>query len=108
MVLVCDEQNVAPGAAWIRGNLRDAIEHGALKVELQHHTQAACQSGIERNWEIQAEHAPLLDQIFQRRQRLPFAGFRWSCVRGSLGAEGPLHGRILVEERQENDNAFDD
>jgi len=69
MVLVRHEQDVPPRETRIRRDLGDAIQHRALEIELQHDTEPACKRGIERDGKVQAEDTPLLDQIFERRQR---------------------------------------
>ena len=88
----------------------DAIEHGALKVLLQHRAQRPRQAGIHGDREIERDDLPLLDQVGERRQRHAVDAVR--ILRGIVHvlrrAERVLHPRVVVEQRQEHADAFDD
>ena len=57
------------GRVGIRRDLRDAIQHRPLEIQLEHHAKSARQRGVERHRKVQAEHATLFEQILERRQR---------------------------------------
>ena len=58
------------------GDLGNALQDGALEVELQHHAERARQSGIQADREVQRQHVARLEQFLERRQRSRFAGLR--------------------------------
>ena len=37
-------------------NIGLALEYGALKIELQHHSENACKSGVHADWKVEREH----------------------------------------------------
>ena len=100
--------NRSARSARMRGDLRDALEHGALEIEFQHHAKATGQRRIERDREVQTEHVPGFEQILKGRQRPWLAGLRRAGICRPRWAEGPVNGGVLIEQRQEHRHAFDD
>ena len=91
------------------GDLRDALQDGALEIELQHHAERRAPApGFMATGKVQARTWPDLEQVLERRQRPRLAGFGGVGVRASRRTERAVDGRVLVEQRQEHDDAFDD
>ena len=65
-------------------------------------------AGLSATGKFRPRTRPFSTQIFERRQRLRFTRLRWVRVRGSRWAERPIHVWVFVEQRQEDDDAFDD
>ena len=79
------------------------LQHRALEVQLQQHAQRACQPGVHRHGEVQGEHVAGFEQLLNRRQRPWVARFEHACVGRARGTKGRLDGRVVIEERQEDD-----
>jgi hypothetical protein len=94
----------------VRFDFRNAIKHSALEIELHHDSQRLGKAGVHANWEIEGANGSVLDQPAKRRQRPaePVVGIFLAVVTLFLWAENPLHFRIVIEERKEDGNAFDD
>src|SRR5580692_2068564 len=94
----------------MRFDFRDAIEHGALEIELHHHTQSLRESGVHADGEIQRTNGPMLDQPAKRRQGLSelAGGIFLRVVTLLLRAENSFHFGAVIEERQEDRNTLDD
>src|SRR4051812_38002841 len=90
MVLVGDEQNVAPDRIGLRRDLGDPLQDRALKVELEQHAERPRQTGIHRDRKIQAKHVPRLEQLVQWRQRSCLAFCRRLCVHLTWWTKGPI------------------
>ena len=86
-------------------------KHGALEVEFQHDAQRARQARIQADREVQREHLAALQELVERRQRLcrasgrPLARSVYADLRRT---ERAPDGRVVVEQREEHDDALDD
>src|SRR5580704_9106748 len=94
----------------MRFDCRDAIEHGALKIELHHHAQSLRESGVHTDWEIERTNSSMLDQPAKRRQGLAelAVGILLGVVTLLLWAEDFFHFGAVIEEREEDGNTLDD
>src|SRR3954469_806219 len=108
MIFVGDKEQIAPGSLRVGCNFGNPLEHGALEIELQHHPEAARKRWIHRNGEIEAEDVSTLEEILERRERLPAGDLGRIRVHRALGTEGAVDRRIFIEERQEHDDTLDD
>jgi len=108
VVFITNEQEITPYSFGMRRNSGDALKDCALEIQLEHHAEGARESRIQTHREVQGEHVPGLQQIFQRFERSGLAGFRRRRVSTSGRAKRPVHRRVLVEQRQEHDDAFGD
>ena len=80
VVLVCHEQDVAPDAFGIGRNLRNALEYGALEIQLEHHAETAGQCRIRSDGKIEAEYVSGFAEIFERRKGTRLTWFRRANV----------------------------
>src|SRR5262245_52417338 len=92
----------------MRRNLGDSLNHGALEVQLQHHTHGAREAGVQTDREVEREHMAGFEELFQRWKRPRLSRLRGAGVDASWRTERPVNGRILVKEREEDDDAFRD
>ena len=108
VVLVADEHEVAPDALGLGGDLRNALEHGALEIQLQHNADDSRKPRVHRHREVQGQHTSRIQQRVD--------GFQWARLtirqRSHVGAprwaERSVDGRVVVEQRQEHNDAFGD
>ena len=109
VILVANEHDVAPPFVRRCSDLRNARENGPLEVEFQHHTGRAGKAGIRPDREVQRHDLSRFQQILHRRQRRAVLLSRPGRpgVRGLWGTECPAHSGVVVEQRQEHDDAFD-
>jgi len=56
VVLVADEQEIAPRPLRMCGNLGDPLEHRALEVELEHHAERARETGVQAHGKVQGQN----------------------------------------------------
>jgi len=91
-------------------DLRNAIEHGALEIELHHYAQCLREASIHANGKIQSGDAAIFNQPGERRQGLAklIVGVFLGVVTLLLRAEDSLHFGVVIEERQEDGNALND
>src|ERR1700691_905712 len=94
----------------MRFDFRDAIEHGALEIELHHHAQSLRESCIHADREIERTNSSILDQPAKRRQGLSelAAGILLGVVTLLLRAENSFHFGAVIEKRDEDGNTLDD
>src|SRR3984885_12690376 len=93
----------------MRFDFRNAIEHGALKIELHHDSQRLCKSSVHADGEIQGTDSSMLDKPAKRRQGLTklIVGVLLGVVALLLRAEYFFHFRAVIEERKEDRNTLD-
>ena len=110
LVFVAEEENLPEILLGVRLDFRNAIEHGALKIELHHDAQSLRESGVHADGEIQGTDASLLDKPGERWQGLaePVVGVLLGVVALLLRAEDSLHFGVVVEERKEDGNTLND
>src|ERR1700693_6349395 len=94
----------------MRFDVRNAIEHGALKIELHHDSQRLCKSGVHADGELQRTDSSMLEKPAKRRQGLTklIVGVLLGVVALLLRAEYFFHFRAVIEERKEDRNTLDD
>ncbi len=104
MVLVAQEKHLPEIPLRVSLNLRDAIEHGPLEVELHHYSQGLRQPGVHDCGEIEGTHLAVFDKPGKGRQG--FAEFvivvGYGVVALRRRTEGALHDRVIVEQGQED------
>src|SRR5208283_3679041 len=109
MVFIAEEKHLPEIALWLCLNLRDAIQNGPLEVELHHDSQGFCQPGVHDCGKIEGTDLAVFNEPRKGRQRLAefviVVGYRVVALRRR--AEGALHNRVIVEERQEDRNSLD-
>src|SRR5262249_6049347 len=96
----------APYARGLRGHLWNALQNGALEVELQQHTERPRQSWVHRDRKIQREQVACFEELLDGRERLRVARLQHSGIGASRRTERGLDGRAMVEQRQEHDDAL--
>src|ERR1700674_4279002 len=100
MVFVAQEKSLPEIPLWVSLNLRDAIEHGSLEVELHHYPQGLCQPSVHDCGEIEGAYLAVFDKPGKRRQGLAefviVVGYGVVALRRRT--EGALHDRVIVEE----------
>ena len=94
----------------IRLDLGNASDHRPLKILFQHRPDRPCQARIGTDGEVQGAYLPLLNERTKRGQRCTVTTISISNrVVAFFGrAECPLHRRVVVEQREEDRDAFDD
>src|SRR5439155_22631778 len=100
VILVGDEQQISPGSVRICRNFRNPLQDRALEIQLEHHAESARKSRVHGDREIEAEHMAGFEQVFEWWQRLGLVRFWRLYVGGTGWTKGPVHGGVLVEERQ--------
>ena len=93
----------------MRSDLRDALQDRALEVELQHHAERRAR--VPGSWptgKFRARTWPVSSSSSSGGSGRGSPGFGGVGVRASRRAERAVDGRVLVEERQEHDDAFGD
>ena len=110
LVLVAEEHDGPSGAGCVGTDCGDPIQHGALKVVLQHRTDRPRKSRVHRDREVERDDFPLLDQVCERRQGCAVApvGVLLGIVGLLRWAERVFHLWVVVEQREEHADAFDD
>ncbi len=110
LVFVAEKENLTEMPVLFRFNLRDAIEYRAFEIEFHHYADGLGQSGVHTDGEIERTNRALLNEPGKRRQRLSVLaiGVELRVVTLTLRTENSLHFRVVVKERKENGNAFDD
>jgi len=80
-------------------DFRNAIEHGALEIELHHYAQILREASIHANWKIQSGDAAIFNQPAKRWQGLAelVVGILLGIVTFLLRAEDALHFGIVIE-----------
>src|SRR6266581_5367245 len=108
LVLVTDEEHLAEILLWIGLDLGHTVQHRSLEVELHHYPNSLRQAGVHSDGEIERAHLAGFDQPGERRQRLAVFGIRVGLLVVALlrRAENPLHFWVVVEEREEHGNSF--
>src|SRR6266851_3772854 len=103
VVFVSQEKHLPEITLWVSLNLRDAIEHGPLEVELHHYPQSLCQPGVHDCGKIEGAYLAVFDKPGKRRQGLPefVIVVGYGVVAFCRRTEGALHDRVIVEEGQE-------
>ena len=89
-------------------DLRDALQHGALEVQLQHHADDAGQAGVHRDREVQRQDAAGVEQRVDRLERPRLARRARPQVGTPRRTERAVHGGVVVEQREEHDDALGD
>ncbi len=81
-------------------DFRNAIEDGALKIELHHHPESLRQSGVHADREIQSADAALFKEPGEGWQGLAklIADVLLRVVKLLLGAEDFLDFRVVIEK----------
>src|ERR1700693_2206 len=109
VVVVAEEKHLPEIPLWVSLNLRDAIEHGPLEVELHHYPQGLCQPGVHDCGKIEGAYLAVFNEPRKGRQGLAefviVVGYRVVALRRRT--EGALHDRVVVEEGQEDRNSLD-
>jgi len=100
LIFVAKEENLPEILFGMRFDFRNAIKHGALKIELHHDSQRLGKSGVHADWEVESANSSVLDQPAKRRQWLaePVVGIFLGVVTLLLGAEDSLYFRVVIEE----------
>src|SRR5690606_28688526 len=108
VVLVADKQQVPPDAIGLRGDLRDALEHRSLEIELQHYPENARQPRVHAHGKVERQYAAALEQRVERRERLRLAWRGFFGIGAARRAERAVHGRTVIEKREKDDDPFRD
>src|SRR5260370_31199046 len=92
----------------VRLDFRNAVEDGALEIELHHHAQCLREAGVHADGEIQSTDASLLDKPGEGWQRLaePIVYVLLRVVTILLRAKNSLHFQVVVEQRQVDGNTL--
>ena len=69
LVFIAKEENLAEILVGIGFDLRHAVEHGALEIELHHDADSLGQSGVHADGEIESADLSLLDKPGEIKQR---------------------------------------
>jgi len=100
LILIAKEQNLTEVAVGIGFDVRDAVQHGALKIELDHDADGLGEPGIHADWEIEGAdgegRAPVRPRC-QRRRGLAFIG----AQRRPLTEEADGAGAGFAQEGQQ-------
>src|SRR5690606_37079945 len=96
VVLVADEHQVAPDARRVGGDPRNPLQHGPLKVELQHDAQGAREAGVHADREVQREHPSRFEEVLERWERLGCAGWLLTEIGRAWWAERAVDGRVVI------------
>src|ERR1700730_1101489 len=99
MVLVTDEEQIAPHAFRVCRYLRNSLEYGSLKIEFQHHAKNSSQAWIHADREIESQHLTRLEHRPERCQWLGLSGLNVTRIRASRWTEGAMYRGIVVEQR---------
>ena len=78
-------------------DLRDALQHRALEIQLQHDADDAGQAGVQRHREVQREDAAGVEQRVDLVERLRVAGCAGPQVGTPRRTERTVHGGVVVE-----------
>jgi hypothetical protein len=85
---------------------RNALENGALEIQLEHHAQNAGEPRVHRHRKVECEDVARFEKRVEPRERLRFARFGLGRICSSRRAKRPVHGRVVIEEREEDDHTF--
>ena len=90
-------------------DLGDAVHDSPLEVELHHDADGLGQTWIERDREVEGADFAGFDQFVERRQRSSVlaVSVELGVVAFLRWTEGPFDHRVVVEQRQEYGDAFD-
>src|SRR5205085_6684353 len=110
LVFIAEEKDLPEIFLRVGLDLRNAIEHAALEIELHGHAESSRKPGIHAHGKIQRAYRPFLDEPAERGQRHSVAEVavldRVVALRGR--AEGAFYGGVVVEEREEDGDGFDE
>src|SRR5579863_759868 len=109
LVFVAKEQGLAEVLIWMRFDRRDAIENGALKIELHHHAQGSGKSRVHGHRKVQGADLAAFDQPTKRWKRCPVTiiGVGQRVIALRRRAEGPFHTGIVIEQGKKNRDSLD-
>src|SRR5437588_12460436 len=69
LVFITEEENLPEISFRLGFDLRNAVEDGALEIELHHHAEGSCKTGVHAHGKIQRPYGPRFNAPAERGQR---------------------------------------
>jgi hypothetical protein len=109
LVFVTKEQGLAEVLIRMRFDHRDAIENGALKIELHHDAEGSGKARVHGNREVQGADLAAFNEPGEGRKRRPVAviGVGQGVVAFRRWAECAFDAGVVVEQGKKNRDSLD-
>src|SRR5256884_9301779 len=109
LVFITEEKDLPEISFRLSFDLRNAAEDGALEIELHHHAEGSCKTGVHARGKIQGAYRPLLNEPAERGQRDAIAevSVLHRVVTFHRRAEGAFDDGGVIAEGKGDREAFD-